>query len=186
MQVENFEEKLRKAANKNGGTFVKADFHIHSPDSPDYEYKSTDSVEKLGLTLNEQGYRYAVILEHQKMPARPLLAELKKYCPNTFLIPGAEINIFVDTLSKKVSKDYFFHGIVAVDPTQQQDYSFILENAKKKFTYKDTGTYPAGFASSIIDIGRFFIEEGAIFIPAHLHQTKPPENSRSVDRKSVV
>lgn len=180
-QVEDFRKKLKIAASKNGGAFVKADFHIHSPSSTDYEYKSTDSVEKLGRTLHEQGFSYAVILEHQKMPERSLLAELNKYCPNTFLIPGAEINVFVDTLFKKVTKDYFCHCIVAVDPAQSRDYSFILEKAKVDLSYRDTGGYPAGFTSSIGDIGRYFIGEGAIFIPAHLHQSKPPENSRSVD-----
>lgn len=151
-QIEDFENKLKIAASKNGG-FVKADFHIHSPASPDYEYRSADSVEQLGRTLREQGYRYAVILEHQKMPERALLAELNQYCPNTHLIPGAEVNIFVDTLFKKVTKDYFYHCIVAVDPAQSRDYSFILEKAKQKFSYRDTGDYPAGFTSSIRDIG---------------------------------
>lgn len=30
-------------------------------------------------------------------------------------------------------------------------------------------------------MGHFFREEGALFIPAHLHQAKPAENSRSID-----
>lgn len=181
MQVEEFERKLKAVNGNKGGTFVKADFHIHSPVSSDYEYKAADSVEQLGRILQEQCYRYAVILEHQKMPDKTFLTELNKYCPSTLLIPGAEINIFVDTLFKKVAKDYYFHCIVAIDSAQPRDYSFILETAKKKFTYRDTGDYPAGFTSSIIDIGRYFIGEGAIFMPAHLHQAKPPENSRSGD-----
>lgn len=180
MKVSEFEKNLKRFGKTNGGKFLRADFHIHSPKSADYEYKNGDAIERLGQVLREQEYGFAVILEHEKMPDKSLLMELQKHCPTTFLLPGAEINIFVDAIFKKVAKEYFFHCILIVDPKQDRDYEFILEKTKEKFTYKDK-VYPSGFTSSIVDIGKFFIEEGALFIPAHLHQSKPPENSRSID-----
>ena len=175
MKVKEFEKKLKKLGKTNGGIFQKADFHIHSPESKDYEYKNPDAIEQLGQVLRENDYRFAIILDHQKITSRETLTELQKYCPKTRLIPGAEINVIVDTMFKKVSKDHFFHCIVAIDP-QEEDYNYVLRKAKDDLKYKNNG-----FVSNIIEIGEFFIKEGAIFIPAHLHQSKPPHESRSID-----
>lgn len=178
--IDDFKNALRKNADGPGARWRRADFHIHMAGSSDYEYKGADATEKLGLAIREAGLSYAVILKHQEMPSRDELAALQKFCPSTTLIPGAEINVIVDTLFKKVSKDHFFHCIVAVDPEQLRDYSFVIEKAKEAFTYRG-GEYPAGFRSTISDLGRFFTQEGALFIPAHLHQGKSPSNSRSID-----
>jgi len=37
------------------------------------------------------------------------LHALQPHCPDTTLSPGAEINVIVDALFKKIGKDYFFH-----------------------------------------------------------------------------
>jgi len=124
MRPSEFEQQLAKSQKTSGGTFLKADFHIHMPRSSDYEYKSADAVERLGEVLRENNYSFAIILTHGEMPNPDVLAELQKHCPKTKLIPGSEINVFVDALSKKVSKDYFFHCIVAVDPDQPADHLF--------------------------------------------------------------
>jgi len=181
MRPSEFEQQLGKSQNTGGGTFLKADFHVHAPRSSDYEYKGADAEERLGEVLRENDYSFAIILAHGETPAPKVLAGLQKHCPKTRLIPGAEINIFVDAISKKVSKDYFFHCIVAVDPDQQTDhYGYVLKKAKENFTFK-TEANQEGFTSAITDIGKFFLEEGALFIPAHLHQSKSPETSRSID-----
>ncbi len=180
MLVSEFEQQLNLHAPTNGGNFLKADFHIHAPGSTDYEHKGRDALERLGEIIRLEDYAFAVILEHQRMPDRGVLNDLHKHCPKTRLIPGAEINVYVDAMFKQVSKDYFFHCIVAVDPYQSMDYNYALERAKQAFTYDDRRD-PEGFTSSIVDIGKFFIKEGALFIPAHLHQSKRPETSRSID-----
>lgn len=181
MRIEEFEVNLQKRSKSNGGVFKKADFHIHSPQSDDYKYKASDALEKLGQAIKSADYSFAVIVEHGRMPERALLSELSKYCPNTTLIPGAEINVYVDVMSKKVAKDHFFHCLVAVDPKQAVDYNFILSKAKEKFIFKEGKEGTAGFYSNILEIGSFFRQDGAIFVPAHLHQSKPPQTSRSID-----
>jgi len=181
MRPSEFEQQLRKSQSTIGGTFLKADFHVHAPGSSDYEYKGADAEECLGEVLRVNDYSFAIILAHGETPNPNVLARLQKHCPNTRLIPGAEINIFVDALSKKVLKDYFFHCILAVDPDQPpSDYGYVLKKAREEFTFKSEA-YQEGFTSAITDIGKFFLEEGALFIPAHLHQSKSPENSRSID-----
>ena len=178
--VAEFRQFLSQKAPSIGAHWVKADFHIHYPKSSDYEYKGADTIKALGETLRSEDYLFAIVLKHQEFPTRNELEELQSYCPGTTLIPGAELNIFVDVLFKKVSKDYFFHCILAVDPETPGDFGYILQRAREKFTYK-TGEYPEGFTSSIVDIGKFFLQQGAMFIPAHLHQSKVAETSRSVD-----
>lgn len=180
MSIDAFKSELFKRAIGPGATWQIADFHVHAPSSSDYEYRATDAVEKLGRELSAGKYTFAVILKHQEFPSREELSALQSYCPQTKLIPGAEINVLVDALSKKIGKDYFFHCIVAVDPDSLGDYGYVLRKAQEKFTYR-FGDYPAGFRSSIIDLGKFFREEGALFIPAHLHQAKEPSTSRSID-----
>jgi DNA repair ATPase RecN len=180
MNIEKFVGGLADHAVGPGATWHKADFHVHAPNSSDYEYRGADASEQLGRALQSGGYSFAVILKHQEFPTREELAALRKHCSQTTLIPGAEINVFVDALSKKVNKDYFFHCIVAVDPDTTGDYGFVLQKAKEQFAYKP-GDYPAGFRSSILDLGRFFRKNGALFVPAHLHQSKSPEVSRSID-----
>lgn len=179
MSIAEFRKHLKKGTGA-GAAWLKADFHIHTPGSSDYEYKKEDAEQKLGETLRNGEYRFAVILKHQEFPTRDELKRLQEHCPHTTLIPGAEINVLVDALFKKIGKDYFFHCIVAVDPDSDVDFDFVLNTAKRTFSYRD-GDYPAGFRSNILDIGRFFRKEGALFIPAHLHQSKSPENSRSID-----
>lgn len=69
---------------------------------------------------------------------------------------------------------------MAADPDDADEYGHILRAARDSLQYRE-GEYPAGFRSSIVDVARQFHTAGAIFIPAHLHQSKPPETSRSVD-----
>lgn len=180
MTIKDFRAQLARTAVGPGASWQRADFHVHMPGSSDYEYKSGDAVERLGEALREGHYSFAVILKHQEFPSRLELEALQRHCPHTTLIPGAEINVIVDALFKKIGKDYFFHCIVAVDPDSTGDYGYVLRKAQEQFTYRP-GEYPAGFRSSIVDVGRFFRESGALFIPAHLHQSKAPENSRSID-----
>jgi len=181
MTVEEFERNLSKKCDNIGGVFKKADFHIHMPGSSDYEYKGEDAMELLAKAIRDKEYAFAIVLEHEQFPTVQKIVELQKLCPKTLIIPGAEINVFVEALGKKVGKDYYFHCIVAVHPTQQiQDYNYLIQKAKEEFIFKGS-EYPSGFASSIQDLGQFFIENNAIFIPAHLHQSKPAENSRSID-----
>lgn len=180
MTIDGFRRNLVTNGDGPGAEWRKADFHIHMPGSSDYEYKGNDAIEQLGIAITRAGLSYAVILKHQAMPTRDELAKLQVFCPDTMLIPGAEINVIVDALFKKVSKDHFFHCIVAVDPRQTRDFEYVLEKAKEEFIYRD-GDYPAGFRSSIADLGKFFVEHGALFIPAHLHQGKNAETSRSID-----
>lgn len=176
----NFNKALDSATDIYGSYWTKTDFHLHCPVSPEYEYKNPDAREKLAHELSSRKYGFAVVLKHQEFPTKSELEDLQKLCPNTKLIPGAEINVFVDVIFKKVGKNHFFHCILAVDPDAPGEYDYLLKRAKEEFTYKD-GDYPAGFHSNIRDLGRFFIEHGALFFPAHLHQSKKPENSRSID-----
>src|ERR1700683_1037411 len=178
MTIEEFKRRLDRERIGPGAVWHRSDFHIHAPSSSDYEDKSSDAVAALGKVIAEVGLSFAVILKHQEFPTQAELDALARHCPRTTLIPGAEINVFVDTLSKKVSKDHFFHCIVATQTVRQGD--FVLHKARQEFSYKD-GEYPAGFQSSVLDLGKFFRGEGALFIPAHLHQSKGPASSRSID-----
>lgn len=176
------QKQLFKKGISIGAKWVKADFHIHCPSSPDYEYTGADSFGKLARTLTDLEYGFAVILKHQEFPTKEEICRFQSLCPKTKIIPGVELNIFVDAISKKVGKDYFYHCILAVDPDSDQPYDFILHEAKKNFSYRgDKQSYPSGFTSSISDLGHFFLERGAIFLAAHLHQSKAPDTSRSID-----
>lgn len=178
MMIDDFKKHLRDKADNAGGAFVRADFHVHLPGSDDYEYKGADCFEQMAKALTDGAYGIAVILKHQEFPSPDELKKLQDMCPNTRLIPGAEINVFVDTLFKKVSKDHYFHCIVAADPATE--WGYLLHKAKEQFHYSGTG-YPSGFTSSIRDVAKLFTDAGALFIPAHLHQSKPPQTSRSID-----
>jgi hypothetical protein len=180
MSISNFRKQLANSPISKGAAWVRADFHVHVPGSSDYEYRQEDAASNLGREMSEKGYRFAIMLKHQEFPTRAELAALQEHCPNTTLVPGAEINVFVDALSKKIGKDYFFHCIVAVDPNIEGDFNYVLQKAKDELSYRP-GEYPAGFLSNILDVGRFFRKNGALFIPAHLHQSKSPEHSRSID-----
>jgi DNA repair ATPase RecN len=180
LSVSAFVQQLRKGNIGPGAEWRRADFHIHLPGSSDYEYIAPDAAALLGEQLVQGDYAFAVVLKHQDCPTKAELDDLQKHCPKTKLIPGAEINVLVEALFKKIGKDYFFHAILAVNPDDNGDFGYILRQAKERFNYRE-GDYPAGFRSSIVDLGRFFRERGALFIPAHLHQSKKPEKSRSID-----
>lgn len=181
MSIAEFKKQLAKSAVNRGANWLKADFHVHAPGSSDYEYRGDDAFALLGAAIDQKECRFAIILKHQEFPTHEELTKLQKYCRRTTLIPGAEINVFVDALFKKIGKDYYFHCIVAVDPDGDRNYNYILTRAKETFRYRENESYPAGFTSAIVDIGKFFRERGAIFIPAHLHQGKSADTSRSID-----
>jgi DNA repair ATPase RecN len=178
VRIDEFKKLLVSKSVSGGGEFMRTDFHVHLPGSDDYEYKGEDKFELMAKTLNDGNFRIAVVLKHQEFPQKHELDTLQKLCPKTLLIPGAEINVFVDALAKKVGKDYYFHCIVAADPASE--WGYILHRAKEELTYRGEG-YPSGFTSSITDVARQFTRLGALFIPAHLHQAVKPENSRSID-----
>jgi len=143
-------------------------------------YKDSDAFECLGKALQTAKLGFAIVLKHEKFATKAELAQLQRYCPSVTLIPGVEINVLVDALFKKIGKDYFFHCIVAADPEDEDEYGHVLRSAREKYHYRD-GEYPAGFRSNIVDVAKYFRDAGALFIPAHLHQAKSPENSRSID-----
>jgi DNA repair ATPase RecN len=178
MIIQEFKKQLSRRAGKDGGTFYRADFHVHLPGSSDCEYKAADAFEQLAKALTDGRYGTAVILKHQEFPTKDELKKLQDLCPNTLLIPGAEINVFVDALMKKVTKDHYYHCVVAADPSTE--WAYPLQKAKENLSYSDTG-YPSGFHSNIRDVAWIFTDAGALFIPAHLHQSKPPNTSRSID-----
>lgn len=180
MSLQEFQKNLERNGYGPGARWLKADFHVHLPTGHDYEYKSEDAFERLGKALADADLSFAIVLKHETFATKAELSKLQSYCPKVKLIPGAEINVIVDALFKKIGKDYFFHCIVAVDPDDDDEYGYILRSARDKFHYRD-GDYPAGFRSSIVDVAKYFREAGALFIPAHLHQGKSPENSRSID-----
>ncbi|MDP9226008.1 MAG: hypothetical protein M3P18_19650, partial [Actinomycetota bacterium] len=109
---------------------------MHLPGSSDYRYKGADAHDKLGRALTQGRYGFAVVVKHNAVPTRQELDDLRTYCPQTTLIPGAEINVFVDTLAGKIAKDYFFHCIVAIDPAKSE-YGYELERAKENLEYSD-------------------------------------------------
>src|SRR4051812_16543683 len=110
--VDEFERQLWKSDLGPGGKWVKADFHVHLPSSHDYAYKNEDAFEQLGKALEAARLGYAVVLKHETFATKAELEQLQPHCPSVVLIPGCEINVLVDVLSKKISKDHFFHCIV--------------------------------------------------------------------------
>ena len=180
LAIREFGKNLRAKGQGPGANWLKADFHVHLPTSHDYKYKGNDAFECLGKALESAELDFAILLKHETFATKEELTRLEHHCPSVTLIPGVEINILVDALFKKIGKDYFFHCIVAADPTDKDEYGHILRSARDKFQYRDSD-YPAGFRSSIVDVATYFREAGALFIPAHLHQAKSAENSRSID-----
>lgn len=182
MGINEFKSDLNKRGLSVGARWLKADFHVHLPGSSDYEYKGEDAYELLGKALESARLSFAVVLKHESYTTKSELARLQAHCPSVTLIPGAEINIIVDALFKKIGKDYFCHCIAATDPDDRDEYGYALRTAIDTYHYREReGEYPAGFRSSILDVGKHFRQKGDLFIAAHLHQWKAAENSRSVD-----
>ena len=178
-QIQDFKRVLERNSKSSGGQFRKADFHVHLPGSSDYEYKGEDAFEQMGRAISELRLSVANVVKHQEFPTKSELEQLQKYCPKTTLLPGAEINIFVDALGKKVGKDYYYHCLIVGDPNE--DFEYPLKNAKSELSYRETGDYPSGFESSVKDVAKIITDAGQLFIPAHLHQKNSVENSRAID-----
>lgn len=180
MTVSEFRRKLRAKGQGPGASWLKADFHVHLPTSNGYEYKGDDAFKCLGKALESAELSFVVVLKHETFATKAEISQLQPHCPSVTLIPGVEINVLVEALFKKIGKDYFFHCVVAADPDDPDEYGHILRAARDKLQYRDS-VYPAGFRSNIVDIAAHFHDTGALFIPAHLHQAKTPDKSRSID-----
>ncbi len=178
--IQEFKKSLRKHAKTGGARYQKVDLPVHAPTTDDYEYKGADAFEQLGNVIQTNDYSLVVLLEHENFPPPEKLDRLHKCCPSTTILPGAEINIFVGVLGKKVSKDHFFHCIVIADPDKSREPGYLIHRAKESLTYRDDPS-PSGFLSAIDDVAKLFMEQGALFIPAHLHQSRLPADSRSID-----
>jgi DNA repair ATPase RecN len=178
--ISEFKKSLRKHSKSGGARYQKVDLHVHAPTPDDYEYKGEDAFEQLGNVIRTNDYSLVVLLEHESFPPPDKLERLRRCCPSTTILPGAEINVFVDVLDKKVSKDHFFHCLIIADPDQSREPGYLIHRAKESLTYHSDPS-PSGFHSAIDDVAKLFLEQGALFIPAHLHQSRSPEVSRSID-----
>lgn len=175
-----FKKALQRNTRTGGARYQKVDLHVHAPTSGDYEYKDSDALDQLANVFNANNYSLIVLVQHEHFPPAETLEQLRKRCPSTAILPGAEINVFVDALDKKVSKDHYFHCLVIADPEKVEDPGYLIHRAKEDLSFRDSPP-PSGFHSAIDDVARLFVDQGALFIPAHLHQSRSPEVSRSID-----
>ena len=113
LAIRQFRENLATKGLGPGASWLKSDFHVHLPTSHDYNYHGVDAFERLGNALEAAKLSFAVVLKHEKFATKAELARLQPHCPSVTLIPGVEINVFVEALFKKIGKDYFFHCVVA-------------------------------------------------------------------------
>ena len=91
MGINDFKARLAAAKVGAGGEFVKADFHVHMPASSDYEYKHTDSYDKMASALTSSKTAIAVVLKHQEFPSPSEIEKLQQLCASTSLLPVRRI-----------------------------------------------------------------------------------------------
>ncbi|MFC1597768.1 hypothetical protein ACFL5Q_07520, partial [Planctomycetota bacterium] len=99
--------------------------------------RGADALEQLGKVITTNDYGLVVLLQHDGFPPPETLEQLRKCCPSTTILPGAEINVFVGVLNKKVSKDHFFHCLVIADADLPQEPGSLIYVAKQNLTYRD-------------------------------------------------
>ena len=186
MIVAEFEQELRRRSKSPYGRWHAVDLHNHSPADHDFQGDRNIALDEAADHLRQTQVDIVMFTDHEKLPDRQFTEELSQRSGRTVL-RGVELNIFVDAWNKpagKIEKNIFFHLLVGFDPEGQQDPDYWFTHLYKACSneLRDTGGAKVrGFTSSVDAVCEVLHEAGAIIIPAHLHTTRDPFRSRSID-----
>ena len=184
--VAEFEQKLRRLSKSHYGRWHAADLHNHSPASHDFRGDRQVALDEATKHLQQAQVDIIMFTDHEKLPDRQFTKELARRSGKTVL-RGVELNIFVDAWAKpagKIEKHLFFHMLVGFDPEGQQDPNYWFTHLHRECSNEQrsvNGARIRGFTASVDAVCEVLHEAGAIIIPAHLHTTRDPFRSRSID-----
>lgn len=185
-RVSEFEIELKKRTKSNYGKWFRIDLHNHSPLSPDYKYKGADSEEKIAQSIVSNKLSIVMFTDHLSLPDQAFTAKLSEQT-GSVILRGVELNIFVDAFDKsegKIGKDVFYHLLIGFDPEGRNPPDYWLQHIFHRFPIEERkcdGSTINGVTANPEQLSELLDESGAILIPAHLHTTRDPYTSRSID-----
>jgi hypothetical protein len=185
-RVADFDKELNMRARQSYGKWFKIDLHNHSPSSTDYKYKGGDVEQKIADSIIHNDLSVVMFTDHFSLPDQSSVAKLAERT-GRLILRGVELNVFVDAFDKaegKVTKDWFYHLLVGFDPEGRYPPDYWLQEIYRSCNLEERpsgGAQIRGLSSTPEELAKVLKEAGAIVIPAHLHTTRDPQTSRSVD-----
>jgi energy-coupling factor transporter ATP-binding protein EcfA2 len=184
--VAQFDADLQRKARQGVGRWHKIDLHNHTPTSFDYKYKGPDAVDRIAEQIVRNDLSVVMFTDHEQLPDQGLISALQDKTGRV-LLRGVELNVFVDVFDKpagKVSKEMFYHVLVGFDPDGKNSPDYWLEHLYRQCGREERQSGSAtirGITAAPERIAEELQDADALLIPAHLHTTRDPATSRSVD-----
>lgn len=186
-RVADFERELRRKSKPRLARWYKVDLHNHTPMSDDYQNKDrSSSIDLISEQIQKSGLGIVMFTDHEQLPEQSFTEELQRRT-GRLILRGVELNVFVDALDKtgnRVSKDFYYHLLVGFDPEGAYSPDYWLAHIYRECR-KETRTVGqkeiVGLTASLDELADTLKDSNALIIPAHLHSSKSPEDTRSVD-----
>ena len=180
--VAEFSADLKRHSLTTLGAWHKIDLHNHTPASFDYQDRTPEAARKIAERINSTGLSVIMFTDHEQLPDNNFIAEVRKHT-QALIIKGAEVNVFVDALDKKVGKNYYYHLLIGFDPSASPSPEYWIEHLahEGKQEIRNNGQQDIRGFPSLEKIAEVLKDSDAIIIPAHLHSVNDPTKSRSID-----
>lgn len=174
-----------------GASWIRADFHFHTPASDDHKYGSA-TYEQIAEKLAASGIDAVFVTDHNEWRGIASLASaVARLGLKTKVYPGAELSVRAaaarigDGLAKEDLKirPYFFHCLALLPPSNSVDNQFqaLVTNGLKNPEVLQAKPTERKLVQPLEEVAKSVREWGGVLLPAHFHQGKPPATSRSFD-----
>jgi hypothetical protein len=174
-----------------GASWIRADFHFHTPASEDHKYGSS-SYEQIAEKIAVSRLDAVFVTDHNEWKGiGPLTSAVARLGVKTRIYPGAELSVMAaaarigDGLTKedRKIKPYFFHCLALLPPSdsvENQIHALVTNGLNNPEVLQAKNT-ERKLVQSLEEVAETVRNWGGALLPAHFHQGKPPDKSRSFD-----
>lgn len=175
--------------NSGGAKFYKVDFHFHTPASGKDYKDGAASYDQIAERLRQERYDGVFVTDHNAWEGVNQLDEAcKRAGGTTKVFAGAELTLTTEAIcllseGKKISI-VKFHCLALLPPSRDVEgklRSLVTDNFKND-AILEKKPVDRVLRQPLEEVSRLVRDDwGGIFLPAHLHQSKGIEKSRSID-----
>ncbi len=177
----------------SGAKWIAIDFHFHTPASDDHKYGGSDdsTYDQIADRLEHQSIDAVFVTDHNEWQGIERLANaISRRRSRTKVYAGAELSVSIDaarigdglTHEQRKIRPYLFHCLALFpDASAPERIKALVTNHFKNEAILDAKPTERRLVQPLQEIAEGVRAWGGILMPAHFHQGKAPEKSRSFD-----
>jgi PHP family Zn ribbon phosphoesterase len=174
-----------------GARYIAVDFHFHTPASgADYKERRPGTYDAIAATLAAKKVDAVFVTDHNTWEGiAPLRDAARRAGLALRIYPGAELSIPAPAISSEDARGdrkidtAFFHCLVLLPPTDDAEdrLASLITHNHTDASILSLAPVDRRLKQPLEEIAAIVRGWGGLLLPAHLHQGKPLEKSRSYD-----